>query len=82
MGRSFPCLLVDDKFCRQWAFLTLHGSEGLSSVGTVSLASLRDLPDQAQSPLNFNDGSRSERPVTSPPLHTCHICDLKRVWFD
>lgn len=59
MGRSFPYLLADDKFCGQWAFLTLHGLEGLSSVGTVSLASLRDLPDQVQSPLNFNDRSRA-----------------------
>jgi len=76
MGRSFPYLLVGDKFRGQW---TLHGSERLSSVGTVSPASLRDLPDQAQSPLNFNDGNRRERPVTSSPLHTCHICDFKHV---
>lgn len=83
MGRSFPCLLADDKFRGQQEFLTLHGSEGLSSVGTVSLASLRDLPDQAQSPLNFNDGSRSECPVVRAHrrIHR-HTCDLKRVRLD
>jgi len=77
MGYSFPCLLTDDKFCGQWAFLTLHSSEGLSSVGTVSLASPRDLPDQVQSLLNFNDGSSSEHSVTSTTPYTRRTSDLK-----
>ena len=78
MGRSFPCLLVGDKFRGQW---TLHGSEGLSFVGTVSPASLRDLPDQAQSPLNFNDGTVESVPLQA--LRCIHATyAILSMWFD